>query len=124
MRRRAPTQRRDAGVRGWVRVAQAGRFSGILNGIDVEVWDPSVDPHIARQYSISDCTAGKLVSALSQVGELLSRNGGAALSQWRSCSLTLRHQVAAASALDAVYTPRRCFQGRTALASAWRGRRP
>ncbi len=30
------------------------RFSGILNGIDVEAWDPATDTQIAARYSIAD----------------------------------------------------------------------
>ncbi|QQC65725.1 glycogen synthase GlgA [Paraburkholderia ginsengisoli] len=38
--------------------AQAGKLSGIVNGIDTAVWDPATDAHIARPYSVAD-TAGK-----------------------------------------------------------------
>jgi starch synthase len=38
--------------------AQAGKLSGIVNGIDTAVWNPATDPHIARPYSVAD-TAGK-----------------------------------------------------------------
>jgi starch synthase len=34
--------------------ARSGDLFGILNGVDYEEWDPSVDPHIARQYSPDD----------------------------------------------------------------------
>ena len=30
------------------------RFSGILNGIDLNIWDPQTDKHIAQQYSYDD----------------------------------------------------------------------
>ncbi len=33
---------------------ERGRLSGILNGVDYSVWDPSVDPLIPSQYSASD----------------------------------------------------------------------
>jgi starch synthase len=38
--------------------AQAGKLSGIVNGIDMASWDPAADPLIARPYSVDD-TAGK-----------------------------------------------------------------
>ncbi len=30
--------------------AHAGKFGGVLNGIDCTIWDPETDPHIARHY--------------------------------------------------------------------------
>ncbi len=38
--------------------AQAGKLSGIVNGIDTTVWNPATDKLIARPYSVDD-TAGK-----------------------------------------------------------------
>lgn len=38
--------------------AQAGKLSGIVNGIDTVAWNPATDPQIARPYSVDD-TAGK-----------------------------------------------------------------
>ncbi|WP_429300961.1 glycogen synthase GlgA [Paraburkholderia sp. GAS199] len=38
--------------------AQAGKLSGIVNGIDTATWNPATDPLIARPYSVDD-TAGK-----------------------------------------------------------------
>jgi len=32
----------------------SGRLQGILNGVDYRVWDPSIDPHLARNYSPTD----------------------------------------------------------------------
>lgn len=37
---------------------QEGRLSGILNGIDVDLFDPSTDPYISRHFSAQD-PAGK-----------------------------------------------------------------
>ncbi len=34
--------------------ARSGRLTGILNGIDTEVWNPSRDPHLAAHYSRED----------------------------------------------------------------------
>jgi len=34
--------------------ARSGSLFGILNGIDVEEWDPSKDPHLPRTYGFSD----------------------------------------------------------------------
>ncbi|MEM7813095.1 MAG: glycogen synthase GlgA [Planctomycetota bacterium] len=34
-------------------------LSGILNGIDLGVWNPATDPHIATNYDASDWAAGK-----------------------------------------------------------------
>lgn len=31
---------------------RAANLHGILNGIDVDIWDPSTDPHLAAQYSL------------------------------------------------------------------------
>ncbi|MGY6125718.1 glycogen synthase GlgA [Paraburkholderia strydomiana] len=38
--------------------AQIGKLSGIVNGIDMSVWNPATDEYIARPYSVDD-TAGK-----------------------------------------------------------------
>ena len=38
--------------------ARAGQLTGILNGIDTEVWNPSTDEHLPVRYSASD-TRGK-----------------------------------------------------------------
>jgi starch synthase len=35
-------------------------FQGILNGIDVDLWNPETDPHLPARYSVSDRT-GKLI---------------------------------------------------------------
>jgi starch synthase len=38
---------------------EKGKCSGILNGIDEEVWDPGTDTYIETQYSIEDAEDGK-----------------------------------------------------------------
>jgi starch synthase len=35
---------------------RAGVLSGILNGIDIEVWNPQTDPHIAYRFGAEDLT--------------------------------------------------------------------
>jgi starch synthase len=39
--------------------ARSGDLTGILNGIDTNVWNPSKDPHLATRYSIGDWEQGK-----------------------------------------------------------------
>lgn len=38
---------------------EKGKCTGILNGIDEEVWDPATDPYIKTEYSVQDVAAGK-----------------------------------------------------------------
>ena len=38
---------------------RARELDGILNGIDVELWDPARDPALARHYGVEDFAAGK-----------------------------------------------------------------
>ncbi|MEP6616274.1 MAG: glycogen synthase [Ginsengibacter sp.] len=38
---------------------EKGKCFGILNGIDEEVWNPSTDKYIEKNYSIEDCLSGK-----------------------------------------------------------------
>ena len=51
--------------------ALGGRLVGIRNGIDVAVWDPARDPHIATNYSAGDLT-----------GRVASRRELASLAGW------------------------------------------
>lgn len=37
----------------------AGKFRGIRNGIDVDIWDPAADPFLPRAYDASSVDAGK-----------------------------------------------------------------
>jgi starch synthase len=39
--------------------SRGGDVTGIVNGVDYEEWDPSVDPYIARKYGPADVVAGK-----------------------------------------------------------------
>jgi starch synthase len=41
--------------------SRAGDLSGILNGLDTNVWDPAADPHLPHRYDASDPT-GKAVA--------------------------------------------------------------
>lgn len=38
---------------------RAAELTGILNGIDVELWDPARDPSLSRHYGVEDLAAGK-----------------------------------------------------------------
>ncbi|RYF92674.1 MAG: glycogen synthase, partial [Chitinophagaceae bacterium] len=38
---------------------ERGKCSGILNGIDADVWDPSTDTYISHQYALKQVEAGK-----------------------------------------------------------------
>lgn len=38
---------------------EKGKCVGILNGIDVDVWDPSIDTYLTHKYSIAEVEAGK-----------------------------------------------------------------
>lgn len=44
--------------------ALGDRFSGILNGIDVEEWNPATDPNLAERYSVDDMS-GKAACKLA-----------------------------------------------------------
>jgi starch synthase len=37
-------------------------FSGIVNGLDTEVWDPKTDPHLGQNYDLATVTEGKKVN--------------------------------------------------------------
>ena len=41
---------------------EQGKCIGILNGIDSEVWDPSIDAYISSNFSVKDATLGKLAN--------------------------------------------------------------
>ena len=41
---------------------EQGKFKGILNGIDTEVWDPSVDSYISPNFNLIDASLGKLAN--------------------------------------------------------------
>lgn len=39
--------------------SQREKLVGILNGVDTEEWNPAVDPHLARNYSVGSVSDGK-----------------------------------------------------------------
>lgn len=43
---------------------EKGKCVGILNGIDVEVWDPTTDSYLNHHYSVSEVEAGKAKSKM------------------------------------------------------------
>jgi starch synthase len=45
---------------------RSGDYTGILNGIDTEVWNPGKDPHIPRPYTIKDMTGKGLAKEALQ----------------------------------------------------------
>jgi len=55
--REIQTPENGCGLDGLLR-ARAGRFQGIVNGVDYGEWDPATDPHLPHHYSADDL-AGK-----------------------------------------------------------------
>lgn len=53
--------------------ARAGVLSGILNGIDLSVWDPATDPHLAARYTADD-VAGRAQNKRALVDRFLLRD--------------------------------------------------
>jgi len=47
-------------------IALKDRFVGILNGIDVDLWNPATDPHIARTYTAADLSGKQRCKAALQ----------------------------------------------------------
>lgn len=45
--------------------ARRDDYSGILNGVDVNKWDPGTDPRLAKNYGVGDATAGKAANKLA-----------------------------------------------------------
>ena len=54
----------------WLMRARSDRLAGITNGVDYEVWNPEIDPHIAKNFSAEDIS-GKRECKI----DLLSRFG-------------------------------------------------
>ncbi len=38
----------------WLMRARSDRLAGIANGVDYDVWNPEIDPHIAQNFSVDD----------------------------------------------------------------------
>ena len=66
------------GLQGVLR-AKAGRLTGILNGIDTQLWNPESDPLIPHRYSAGDLTGKALDKAALQQRCGLSVDPGAML---------------------------------------------
>jgi starch synthase len=49
---------------------RAGDLTGIVNGADYSVWDPSADPHLAIPYAPADFIAGKAANKAAVQAEL------------------------------------------------------
>jgi starch synthase len=59
---------------------RADALSGILNGVDPQVWDPEHDPALPRAYGIADAVAGKEAAKSALQGRLgLAASGDAPL---------------------------------------------
>ena len=83
------------------------KSKGILNGIDIEVWDPATDPALAKNYSIKNYEVGKQENKdklcklfnldptkplFSFIGRLLSEKGGDLLSLASAVALSENYQ--------------------------------
>ncbi|HYH37786.1 MAG TPA: glycogen synthase GlgA [Azospirillum sp.] len=49
-------------------------LSGIVNGVDYDVWDPATDPHIAARYSIDNPSGKAVCKTELQIAYSLERN--------------------------------------------------
>lgn len=63
------------GLEGVIR-GRAGALSGILNGVDTEVWNPATDPLIAAHYSAADLSGKALCAAALREEFGLDAEGG------------------------------------------------
>lgn len=59
------TEEQGKGLEG-VFAANAGKLSGILNGIDITYWDPAVDPHLPAHYTSEDLSGKKVCKKILQ----------------------------------------------------------
>ena len=76
--REIQTDEFGAGLQGVLR-ARADRLTGILNGIDTQLWDPETDTLIPHRYSAADVTGKVLNKAALQRRCGLSADAGAML---------------------------------------------
>jgi starch synthase len=51
-------------------------LSGIVNGLDLDVWDPAHDPHLPEAYGTDTVAAGKAAARAALSGETLLSDGG------------------------------------------------
>jgi len=55
--------------------ARKAALSGIVNGLDPEVWDPANDPHLPEAYSVDSVVEGKAAAREALAGETLLSAG-------------------------------------------------
>jgi|WetSurMetagenome_2_1015567.scaffolds.fasta_scaffold16196_3 starch synthase len=59
-----------------VLMTRKGAVSGIVNGLDLEVWDPAGDPHLPEGYTLETAAAGKQAAREALSGETLLSSAG------------------------------------------------
>ena len=64
---------------------EKGKCSGILNGIDAEVWDPATDSYIDNHFSIEDVDKGKKLTRNCYVINLISIPTNHCSFYWEAC---------------------------------------
>jgi starch synthase len=54
----------------WLMRARSDRLAGITNGVDYDVWNPEIDPHIAKNFSAEDISGKRecKINLLSRFG--------------------------------------------------------
>jgi starch synthase len=53
-----------------VLAARGAALTGIVNGIDTDLWNPATDPHIPRHYTEADVAAGKYAARIALAARL------------------------------------------------------
>jgi len=53
-----------------VLAARGASLTGIVNGIDTDLWNPATDPHIPRHYTEEDVAAGKYAARIALAARL------------------------------------------------------
>jgi starch synthase len=53
-----------------VLAARGAALTGIVNGIDTDLWNPATDPHIPRHYTEEDVAAGKYAARIALAARL------------------------------------------------------
>ncbi|MEM6691657.1 MAG: glycogen synthase, partial [Planctomycetota bacterium] len=59
------TPQQGCGLDGLLNAKGDDRVTGIINGIDTEIWNPSTDPHLTRNYSVDSWRTGKEANKMS-----------------------------------------------------------